>query len=122
MSQSSPSELFPERLRLAREARELNQAELAERAGLQASAISHFETGTRKPSFANLKRLADALEVSTDYLLGRSKAMSDVATADILFRDIDSLSERDRDVIRSLATQMAEVARKRKGGGGGENT
>ena len=43
----------------------------------QASAISHFETGTRKPSFDNLRRLADALDVTTDYLLGRVKDFTD---------------------------------------------
>ena len=66
-----PSEVFPERLRTAREKRGLSQGDLANRARFQASAISHFETGTRKPSFDNLRRLADALEVTTDYLLGR---------------------------------------------------
>ncbi len=120
MSGSSPSELFPERLRIARETRELSQAGLAEKAGLQASAISHFETGTRRPSFANLRRIADALQVSTDYLLGRTENMAGGATADVMFRDIGSLSEHDREVIRTLAAQMA--ARKRKGEGGDEGT
>ena len=35
--------------------------------------ISHFETGTRqRASAANLVKLANALSVSVDYLLGRS--------------------------------------------------
>lgn len=37
--------------------------------------ISHFETGTRRPSFDNLVRLVNALDVSADYLLGRTDAM-----------------------------------------------
>ena len=67
---SPPSAVFPDRLRNAREYRGLTQGELAERAGLQPSAISHFETGARKPSFDNLRLLADTLDVATDYLLG----------------------------------------------------
>jgi transcriptional regulator with XRE-family HTH domain len=120
MTKSSPSEAFPTRLKKAREARDLSQSELAEKAGLQASAISHFETETRRPSFANLRKLADALQVSTDYLLGRSDEMTGSGTADVMFRDIGALSEHDRQVIRDLAAQMA--ARKKKGEGGGKGT
>ena len=71
MKKSMPSDIFPDRLRNAREIRDLTQSELSTRSGLQPSAISHFEAGTRKPSFENLRRLATALEVTTDYLLGR---------------------------------------------------
>ena len=120
MEKSSAHDVFPERLRKVRESRKLSQAELAERAGLQASAISHFETGTRKPSFANLRRLADALQVSTDYLLGRTEDMTESSSADVMFRDLGSLSQRDREVIRDLASQLA--ARSRKGEGGGQGT
>src|SRR5437870_8712057 len=65
------SSKFPDRLRSARQLRNLSQSELAEKANLQPSAISHFETGRRAPSFDNLKALSEALQVTTDYLLGR---------------------------------------------------
>ena len=51
----------------------LSQSDLASKTGLKQVAISLFETGRRAPSFGNLKRLADALEVTTDYLMGRSE-------------------------------------------------
>jgi len=60
------------RLRAARIMQGLSQLEVGKKAGLQPSAISHFETGARKPSFDNFCRLADALGVSADYLIGRS--------------------------------------------------
>ncbi len=70
MTESSPqTEIFSGRLKAARAKRDLSQEGLAKLANLQASAISHFETGTRKPSFDNLRRLADALEVTTDFVL-----------------------------------------------------
>jgi transcriptional regulator with XRE-family HTH domain len=51
----------------------LSQAELGERAGLPALMISHFETGTRpSASAATLVKLANALEISIDYLVNRS--------------------------------------------------
>src|SRR5229473_1137936 len=94
-----PSEIFPERLRAARETRGLNQGELAARAGLQPSAISHFETGTRKPSFDNLRRLADALDATTDYLLGRVSDLTGLAEgADKLHRHYGRLTSGDREV------------------------
>ena len=114
MSESrQPSDIFPERLRTAREHRELSQGELAHRAGLQASAVSHFETAGRKPSFDNLKKLADALNVSTDYLLGRTAEMEGSAkTGDRLHRHYAGLSSE----YQEMADEFLEVlARRAKG-------
>jgi len=59
-------------LRNLRELRKLTQAELGSRAGMGAASISHFETGQRTPSLDSLVKLADALGVSVDTLLGRA--------------------------------------------------
>jgi len=88
----------------------LNQGELASRAGLQASAISHFETATRKPSFDNLRRLADALDVTTDYLLGRVTDSQVLAGADKLYRDLDRLTANDRDIAKDFLEMLADKA------------
>lgn len=95
---SRPTDVFPARLRGAREKRGLNQAELAKRAGLQDSAISHFETGTRKPSFDTLRRLADALNVTTDYLLGRVSDLEAFAGASTLHLHGAKLTAADLDL------------------------
>ena len=105
---SNPSEVFPARLRAAREKRKLSQVDLASRTGLQASAISHFETATRKPSFDNLRRLADALDVTTDYLIGRVTDDQALAGADRLYRDLDSLTAADRDIAEDFLKMLAE--------------
>lgn len=107
LESSAPSAIFPDRLRCAREYRGLNQVELAVRAGLQPSAISHFETGTRKPSFDNLRLLADTLDVTTDYLLGRVAEFKDLAGADKLHRHYDALQESDRKFADELITLLA---------------
>lgn len=117
---SETSRAFQIRLRQARELRELSQAALAERARLQPSAISHFETGTRQPSFDNLRRLADALAVSIDYLLGRSETIEVTQTTDVLYRNIEKLSSHDRDVVSTIAKELA--TRNKKGDGGGAGT
>ena len=114
-----PSASFPERLRAARGKRRLSQGDLAGRAGLQPSAVSHFETGTRKPSFDNLRRLADALEVTTDYLLGRVSDSQGLAGADRLHRHLDRLSSDDRDFAEDFLKFLADKANSnpRKGDG-----
>jgi transcriptional regulator with XRE-family HTH domain len=102
------SDIFLQRLKLARENRKLSQGELAQRSGLQPSAISHFETGSRSPSFDNLKKLADALEVSTDYLIGRSEQLTTSGpTAQTLFRHAENISSNDLELLESMAANMA---------------
>lgn len=112
-STDRPSDAFPERLRIARTTRKLSQEELAERAQLQPSAISHFETGTRKPSFDNLRRLADALAVTTDYLIGRVDEMEDTATADRVHRHLSQLSSEDLDFAEHFLRTLADKAERK---------
>lgn len=105
---SRPSDVFPERLKAARQVRELSQDGLAKLANMQPSAISHFETGTRKPSFDNLRRLADALDVTTDYLLGRVNEMQDVVGSDRVHRHLDQLSSADREMAEDFLKMLAK--------------
>jgi transcriptional regulator with XRE-family HTH domain len=109
------SDKFPDRLRTARQLRGLSQSELAERAGLQPSAVSHFETGRRSPSFDNLKGLSEALEVTTDYLLGRTEDPSVVGhLADSLFRHAEKMSQEDLDTLTAFAEMLAQKTQRKK--------
>lgn len=108
MNEKDSPTVFPERLKHARELRGLNQSDLAAKTGLQASAISHFETGTRKPSFDNLRRLADKLEVTTDYLLGRVDEPTQYAGAGAMFRHFDKLSSEQREAIEETIKSLAQ--------------
>lgn len=110
---TQPAVIFPDRLRTAREYRGLNQQELASRAGLQPSAISHFETGTRKPSFDNLHLLAETLDVTIDYLLGRVAEFKALAGADQLHRHYENLDGADRKMADDLITMLAARAKER---------
>lgn len=65
---------FAVRLKQARETRHLTQEALAEKVGLHPSHIGHYEAGTRKPSYDNLRDLCLALRVSGDILLGLTSA------------------------------------------------
>lgn len=56
-------------IRVWREHRGLSQAVLAKAAGLQQPTIARLETGQRKGTLAQMRRLAEALEVRLDILL-----------------------------------------------------
>lgn len=58
-----------QRIRQARLARGWQQAELAYRAGLNSSYVSHIETGQTKLSLPTIVKIANALSVSVDALL-----------------------------------------------------
>lgn len=103
--------LFAERLTTAREARKLSQTELAKLSGLQPAAIGHFEHSRRKPSFANIRALAKALNVTADYLLGRAPNMEGATT---VFRGEENLTNSDREHIQ----MMIDLMNKRKSDNG----
>lgn len=58
-----------QRIRAARMAQGWQQAELAYRAGLNSSYVSHIETGQTKLSLPTIVKIANALSVSVDALL-----------------------------------------------------
>jgi transcriptional regulator with XRE-family HTH domain len=90
----------------ARELREMNQTTLASKTGIPASSISHFEAATRKPSFDNLRRIAIALNVSTDFLLGRADTPDQSTGSDELHRDAQKLNERDRELVKDFIRML----------------
>ncbi|MDA0782793.1 MAG: helix-turn-helix transcriptional regulator [Proteobacteria bacterium] len=104
------SNVFAERLKTAREElRGLSQGALAKKTGLQPSAISHFETGSRKASFDNLRKLANGLDVTIDYLLGRSDdpfAHGEVAAK--LARHVENFSSEDMELAENFLQMLGE--------------
>ncbi|HVM78159.1 MAG TPA: helix-turn-helix transcriptional regulator [Stellaceae bacterium] len=114
IKQPAPSEIFRERVKTARELRQLKQSELADRAKLPPSSIAHFEAGARKPSFDTLRRLANALEVTTDYLLGRVDDPGLAEAGDPLYRDMGKLTGRDREIAKDFLEMLAKKAESKR--------
>lgn len=64
---------FKERLKEKRKALGMSQTELAERVGVTSRTIQNYELGSRKPqNMEVVQKLADALNTTTDYLLGNA--------------------------------------------------
>ena len=109
--EESGRKVFAQRLRYVREdLRKLTQSQLGEKAKLPSTSISHFENeeGTRKPSFDNLRSLSKALDVTTDYLLGRTDDPHGGGLDEQLYRDVKSLTEADKQIAEGLIKQMME--------------
>jgi transcriptional regulator with XRE-family HTH domain len=115
------AEQFKDRLRKAREARGMSQLDLAAKTGLQPAAVSHFETGQRAPSFENLRKLADALSLSIDYLLGRideeqhGQGLAAAPRAKVLFRNAEKLSEDGFRQLEMIAEALRKQEEEKKG-------
>lgn len=63
--------MFSNRLRSTRKGKKLSQEELAKLIKTTKSTISNYENGYSTPSNEVLIKIADVLNTSTDYLLGR---------------------------------------------------
>ena len=87
--------------------RGLTQAELGAKAGIAAASVSHFETGQRAPSLESLVRLADALELSTDALLGRGVEVP-TARIDPIFLRASRSNSKTLDLVKKVTQALIE--------------
>ena len=61
-----------ENLRKLRTKKKISQQKLAEMVGLNQPSIFQYEKGRLEPDQATLAKLADCLETTSDYLIGRT--------------------------------------------------
>ena len=102
---------FGQKITLVRKQKGISQAELGKLAGINGDIVGKYEREEMKPSIDTAKKLADALEVSLDYLVGDSELMlSDKATLKRL-EDIERLSQQDRDNILFALDNMIKGAK-----------
>lgn len=102
---------FGKRLKHVRETRGLTQTELEALSGVPALMISHFETGARpSASAATLVKLANALEISIDYLVSRSDDPTPVGgRVGALLRTLgENASTETIDAVITMAEAMAK--------------
>ena len=98
---------FAQRLHRLRKDKKLSQAELGERVGLHYQHIGRYERGLVPPPAAALERLASALEVSVEYLVGGTSERSPERKLEDLellkqFQEVERLPEEDKTVIKRL--------------------
>jgi transcriptional regulator with XRE-family HTH domain len=91
-----------DRIAQRRRERGLNQAELAELIDTSQRQVSKYETGINIPSGEVLGRIADALDVSADWLIGRISADGLTDTERELIRAVRQLPEDKQDRVRKM--------------------
>ena len=101
------TDVFSMRLRTARKKRGMSQQVLADRIGVHFTVISQFERNRQKPYYSNLLKLADALDVAVDYLMGRVTKDQALVGADEIHRDWDRLKTSDRDIVKDFIGMLA---------------
>jgi transcriptional regulator with XRE-family HTH domain len=98
---------FAQRLRELRKSKNLSQTELGQLAGLHYTHIGRFERGASRPSGDTLMRLADALGVTSDYLLDgatHEAAKARFEDRELLkqFQEVEQLPDEDKNVVKKL--------------------
>lgn len=101
---------FPERLRTLRIEHGLTQDALAERVGIGRISIVQYESGTRKPKYKRLIKLAAILNTTIDYLLEEGKETVADASADYLTPTGDPLKDDIRRTLYKLLEKDKQIS------------
>lgn len=65
-------DIFVERLKLSRQAKNVKSKDIANHLEITQRAYLYYESGKREPNLATFAALVEYLDVSADYLLGRT--------------------------------------------------
>lgn len=98
---------FNEQLRAVLKQKGMTQKLLAEKAGITESAISHYLAGDRFPRSRTIARIAGALNISVDTLLGTKQDTpeAEIKQAGVLIaRNVGNMTQSQKlELIRLLA-------------------
>ncbi len=101
------TDIVRRRIRELRTARQLNQAQVSEAAGISVDALSRIENGGRSPSLHTLARIAPVFGVRVADLLSEEPPPAPKQSAAI--RKMVSLLEREPEMLRRAAEKMIVV-------------
>jgi len=103
------------RVRMTRDQKSMSQADLAELIERSDSYISNIETAKSKIGLETLVRIANALQVSTDYLLGGNLLNNmGIVAADIALM-LEDCTVYERQVVADVIPRLIESLRANRG-------
>ena len=76
---------------------------MAKKASVTPAAITQLESGKREPSLETLKKLASALSVEINYLVGQNFKTSGEQA---IFRNLTKISENDRKILMDVYNRL----------------
>ena len=92
-------ESIGDRISRARRYSNMNQKELCEKADINEATLSRYENGLREPKAATLLKLAEVLEVSTDYLLGITDIRNYKKLNEDVGKKVESIYESTKEML-----------------------
>lgn len=92
---------FGDNMMLIRKKKKLSQAALGKIIGTSGDVVGRYERGDIKPSIDVVAKIADALEVSVDYLIGKTNLILDKESLHRI-EDISNLKEENKKFIFNL--------------------
>lgn len=92
---------FADRLTELRKKRGLSQAALGKAIGTSGDVVGRYERGDIKPSIEVVVKIADALEVSVDYLIGKTDLQLDKEAVQRMV-DISKLPDDSKNYVLGL--------------------
>ena len=107
-SLSEPEQLG-QRLREAREALGLPQTAVADHLDIPRPSVSEMETGRRKVTFLELKRLASLYRRPIAYFSGDTTEPRDDETTSALYRTTSELNSSDREQVLRFAQFLRDA-------------
>ena len=106
------------RIREARKAANMTQAELAAKIGINRATLSKYESGIIEPSVAQLRLIADALNVTVGYLTGY-ESMGSKLFLDALYRkdvrELERLSGLPEGALLAIGPDVDAIEEKQEG-------
>lgn len=109
MQDSKLRKAFGARVKQLRKQRHWTQKELARKVEIRFQLLNKYEGGQHIPSVETLIRLADALDVTVDYLLtGNPVEDSPLASSRLFqrFRTLEGLAKEEQDAVITLIDAM----------------
>ncbi|KAA1246525.1 helix-turn-helix domain-containing protein [Aquimarina sp. RZ0] len=103
---------FAERLQELRKKNKFSQEELAKQVDIHVNVLGRYERGDSNPSIEVATKLADALTVSLDYLVGKTELLVDESITNKILT-IQKLPEKDREHILFALDAMIRDAKAR---------
>ena len=93
-----------DKIKIVRQQKKMSQNELAELSGVMQKNISRYEQDTSVPSATALKKIADALGVTADYLLGENEEEVLIQDKELLqkFKIIQSMNGDTKTVVTTF--------------------
>lgn len=101
---------FGQKITSVRKQKNMSQADLGKLSGVNGDIVGKYERDEMKPSIDTAKKIADALEVSLDYLVGGEMKVLDKKTLKRL-QDIEKLPENDKENIFYTLDSLIKAAK-----------